>query len=88
MFRVKTFNAVQAGRNQVGDDVVVVIEAGMGEDSDTARLMDQGDGIDRGDFEFGNPCRPALAEKSFEGLVEAGTPAALHQRPRHVWSSR
>ena len=84
MFGVETFQAVQAGAHQFRNDSVRAVQAGVRHDRESARLMDQRNRIERGDFELRHPRRPVLFQKSFKGLVEVRAKTTRHQSAAHV----
>ena len=84
VFRVKTFDAVQPGVHERGDDVVGAVQTGMRHHREAAGLMNQFDAFQRGHLGFGHPGRAALFEKTLEGLVERSAKPGLHQRARDV----
>ena len=84
MFGVKTFNAVQPGLHERGNDFVGAVQTGMRHDGEAAGLMDQFHAFQRGHLGLGHPRRAVFFEKTRERLVQIFDQAGLHQRARHV----
>ena len=55
MFGVKTFDAIQPGGHQIGDDVIRAVQAGMRHHREAAGLMNQRHGFERGNLGLGHP---------------------------------
>ena len=70
MLGVKTFDAVQPGRHQIGDDFVGAVQSRMRHDGETAGLVDQFDRFERGHLGLGHPGGAAFFKKPLEGFVQ------------------
>ena len=85
---MKTFDAVQSGVHETGDDFVRAVQSGMRHDREAAGLMNQFDGFERGHLGLGHPRGPVFLQKPLEGLVEAAAQSGLHQRAGDVRPAR
>ena len=84
VLRMKTFNAIQARFDQNRNHVIGAVQPGMRHDGESAGLMNEFDGFERGHFGFGHPRRPVLFQETFEGFVQAAHQPGLHERPGDV----
>src|ERR1700693_837559 len=72
MLGVKTFDAVESGIHEAGNDVVGAVQTGMGHDGEAAGLMDQFHAFRGGHLGLGHPGGAAFFEVALERLVEGG----------------
>jgi hypothetical protein len=88
MFRVKAFDAVEAGFGHRRDDFIGMIQAGMRQHGHPAGILDQINCFGSGHFELGNKRRPILLEETLERFVETRAKARLNQRASDVRPAR
>src|ERR1041385_4565940 len=79
VFGMKTFQAIDPGPDEGGNDFIGAIQSRMSHHGEAARLVDQFDGLECGDLEFRDPGRPALLQEALERLIQCGAKAAHHQ---------
>ena len=85
MLRVKTFDAVQAGVHEVGNDVIGPVQARMRHDRQSAGLMNQLDAFERGHFGLGHPGGAAFFQETLKRLIQMFDQAGLAPaRGRHA----
>ena len=82
------FDAIHAGLDEMGDETVVAIETGMGEDGDSTGVVDEADGIRGGHAGLGDPSDATLLQETIEGVVVVIGMSGIDQCPRHVGTTR
>ena len=84
MFRVKTFDAIQPGGDERGNDFVRAVQARMRHHREAAGLMNQFNAFERGHLGLGHPRGPAFFQEPLERFVEVADQSVLHQRAGDV----
>jgi hypothetical protein len=79
MLGVEALDPVETGLDEGREERVGMADAGMREDGDSPRLVEEGDGVFGGDLRFGGPGWAIPFEESFEGLVDTRAHASLHE---------
>ena len=73
VFGVKALQSIHALCGEGRNDFIAMIYTWMGHDGQSARLMNQSNGVESGNFEFGHPSGAALFQKALEGGLHART---------------
>jgi hypothetical protein len=87
MFRVKTFESVEAGLDKTGNGGIHTIQTRVRQDCQAAGGVDQVDALERQHFEFGDPGGAILFQEPIEGFVDAAAETAADQGTAHMRSS-
>src|SRR6187431_130060 len=81
---MEAFDTVHARADQVGNHFVGMVESGMSQNSQSAGVVNQRNGVCGGNLELRDPGWLALLEEALEGFVESAAPTTLHQRASDV----
>ena len=88
MLGMKTFDAVQPGVHERGNDFIRAVQTGMRHHREAAGLVNQFDAFQRGHLGLGHPRRTVSFEKTRERLIGRFAKPGLYQRARDVRAAR